>query len=454
MCSSVAELDGFWAEAGEALLLFPLTEPVRRALLQLMHAALPAPHDAVRFLSVWANGFSHIVQRKKNPVGSCSHCSCADQVLLQLVHAFLTTRSTTTAQRVNVLLQRLFFYNIFVYDPAEWNIKGGGEENICYGKCQSNRNAPRQQTWAEFRLAYTVSTQCRFCVSDVLLIAAGQTWMLSCLSAVPAPGAAAYSCTGSHGQPTQCAAWRSDIHSDMTFLLVAASGGGAYVAALLLLQLRTHLNWQNISIYIAARRQHLAVWASGNTSVTLSRLDLQAAAPGGGAHAAALLLQLLRGCEDEAERVAALQGLVASLVEGPRPARAAFAALPGWEELLVELLLEGAPGVPPQVSHCDLHDDNQSMTSSLTRRLGGAAAGAVACRRLGERPQVGFRAISQRTSFGSRVQVKSGSKMHRLRGQDGMGGCWSCCSTVVTRYFESPTWQSPTCSAFCDTCVI
>ncbi len=52
MCSSVAELDGFWAEAGEALLLFPLTEPVRRALLQLMHAALPAPHDAVRFLSV------------------------------------------------------------------------------------------------------------------------------------------------------------------------------------------------------------------------------------------------------------------------------------------------------------------------------------------------------------------------------------------------------------------
>jgi len=45
----------------------------------------------------------------------------------------------------------------------------------------------------------------------------------------------------------------------MTFLLVAASGGGAYVAALLLLQLRTHLNWQNISIYIAARRQHLAV---------------------------------------------------------------------------------------------------------------------------------------------------------------------------------------------------
>ncbi len=33
---------GFWVDAQEALLLFPLTEPVRKALLQLMHAASPA----------------------------------------------------------------------------------------------------------------------------------------------------------------------------------------------------------------------------------------------------------------------------------------------------------------------------------------------------------------------------------------------------------------------------
>ncbi len=37
-----AEAAGFWLEAQEALLLFPLTEPVRRALLQLMHAVAPA----------------------------------------------------------------------------------------------------------------------------------------------------------------------------------------------------------------------------------------------------------------------------------------------------------------------------------------------------------------------------------------------------------------------------
>jgi hypothetical protein len=68
----------------------------------------------------------------------------------------------------------------------------------------------------------------------------------------------------------------------------------------------------------------------------------------GGAHAAAVLLQLLRGCEDAGERVAALQGLVAGLAEGPRGSRARFAALPGWEQLLLDLLLDGAPGTPPQ----------------------------------------------------------------------------------------------------------
>jgi hypothetical protein len=45
---SPAELEGFWAEASEALLLFPLTPPIRRALLQLMHAAPTAEHDQVR----------------------------------------------------------------------------------------------------------------------------------------------------------------------------------------------------------------------------------------------------------------------------------------------------------------------------------------------------------------------------------------------------------------------
>lgn len=47
--------------------------------------------------------------------------------------------------------------------------------------------------------------------------------------------------------------------------------------------------------------------------------------------------------------MAALQGLVAGLAEGPKTSRAAFASLPGWEELLLDLLVEGAPGVPPQV---------------------------------------------------------------------------------------------------------
>ena len=68
----------------------------------------------------------------------------------------------------------------------------------------------------------------------------------------------------------------------------------------------------------------------------------------GGAHAAAVLLQLLRSCEDAGERVAALQGLVAGLAEGPRASRAVFAALPGWEQLLLDLLLDGAPSTPPQ----------------------------------------------------------------------------------------------------------
>lgn len=67
-----------------------------------------------------------------------------------------------------------------------------------------------------------------------------------------------------------------------------------------------------------------------------------------------MLLQLLRGCEDAAERVAALQGLVASLAEGPRSARVAFAALPGWEQLLLDLLVDGAPGVPAQVSPSEI----------------------------------------------------------------------------------------------------
>lgn len=62
-----------------------------------------------------------------------------------------------------------------------------------------------------------------------------------------------------------------------------------------------------------------------------------------------MLLQLLRGCEDGSERVAVLQGLVVGLAEGPKTARAAFAALPGWEQLLLDLLVDGAPGVPPQV---------------------------------------------------------------------------------------------------------
>ena len=39
---NAAELAGFWAEASEALLLFPLTEPLRRALLQLVHVPSPA----------------------------------------------------------------------------------------------------------------------------------------------------------------------------------------------------------------------------------------------------------------------------------------------------------------------------------------------------------------------------------------------------------------------------
>ena len=41
---------------------------------------------------------------------------------------------------------------------------------------------------------------------------------------------------------------------------------------------------------------------------------------------------------------------MAGVVEGPPGARAALAALPGWEELLLGPLLDGAPGVPLQVS--------------------------------------------------------------------------------------------------------
>lgn len=41
------ELDGFWAEASEALLLFPLTAPIRRALLQLMHTVPATGSDQV-----------------------------------------------------------------------------------------------------------------------------------------------------------------------------------------------------------------------------------------------------------------------------------------------------------------------------------------------------------------------------------------------------------------------
>lgn len=44
-----AELEGCWAEASDALLLFPLTEPVRRALLQLMHTTSAAASAQVRF---------------------------------------------------------------------------------------------------------------------------------------------------------------------------------------------------------------------------------------------------------------------------------------------------------------------------------------------------------------------------------------------------------------------
>lgn len=87
--------------------------------------------------------------------------------------------------------------------------------------------------------------------------------------------------------------------------------------------------------------------------MTLMLSVMQAGA--GGAHAAAVLLQLLRGCEAAGERVAALQGLVVGLAEGPKATRAAFAALPGWELLLLDLLVDGAPGVPPQVRNHHSH---------------------------------------------------------------------------------------------------
>ena len=74
--NTAAELEGFWAEASEALLLFPLTPPVRRALLQLMHIAPAAEHGQVCSL-VWVlvmplMSDNYCPLPKARAVGECS----------------------------------------------------------------------------------------------------------------------------------------------------------------------------------------------------------------------------------------------------------------------------------------------------------------------------------------------------------------------------------------------
>lgn len=58
------------------------------------------------------------------------------------------------------------------------------------------------------------------------------------------------------------------------------------------------------------------------------------------------LLQLLLGCDNAGERVATLEALHRLIAEGPKENRAAVVALEGWDEWLLELLLDGSPCIP------------------------------------------------------------------------------------------------------------
>ncbi|KAK9836952.1 hypothetical protein WJX81_002248 [Elliptochloris bilobata] len=56
-----------------------------------------------------------------------------------------------------------------------------------------------------------------------------------------------------------------------------------------------------------------------------------------------VLLRLLQGCDDATERVTTLTALSRLIVDGPRENRAAVLAQPGWDEWLLELLLDSSP---------------------------------------------------------------------------------------------------------------
>ncbi|KAK9905588.1 hypothetical protein WJX75_002584 [Coccomyxa subellipsoidea] len=59
-----------------------------------------------------------------------------------------------------------------------------------------------------------------------------------------------------------------------------------------------------------------------------------------------ILLQLLLGCDDAGQRSATLEALHKLIVEGSRENRAAVVAQEGWEQWLLELLLDGSPCIP------------------------------------------------------------------------------------------------------------
>jgi hypothetical protein len=84
---------------------------------------------------------------------------------------------------------------------------------------------------------------------------------------------------------------------------------------------------------IRGRGGGLAQWPEGQAAIT--------AAPVVGT-----LLQLLLGCDDAGERVATLEALHRLIVEGPKDNRAAVVAQQGWDEWLLELLLDGSPCIP------------------------------------------------------------------------------------------------------------
>ncbi|KAL3142038.1 hypothetical protein ABBQ32_004670 [Trebouxia sp. C0010 RCD-2024] len=60
-----------------------------------------------------------------------------------------------------------------------------------------------------------------------------------------------------------------------------------------------------------------------------------------------IMLGLLTGCDDGEERLATLTTLKRLIVEGPKENLAVITATPGWQEWLLELLLDGSPCLSP-----------------------------------------------------------------------------------------------------------